>query len=326
MVIPVILLRRCFLLLLLFGQSCVILAGHKMMILEKGVQIPQPDWFKESFLDLGDDLEEAADEQRNLVLYFHQAGCPYCYNLITQVFTHPDVNTRMRQRYDLVSLDLWGDRTITLPDDTELTEKALAVKLKVQYTPTLIFLDSDGSPQLRIDGYRPVDTFIRQLDRLQTATKSVPFQAETAISSEVLGIPLGKPVAIRFIGDKCDHCREFETDILGRSDTLELLKSYTQLTVDLKANPQITLPDGNNVSARTWVSMLGLSYLPAWLLLDAKGEEKLRIDAYVRAFHFNSALEYVSSGAYLREPEFQRFINERGDRLRAKGLKFDILE
>ncbi|MDO3385536.1 thioredoxin fold domain-containing protein, partial [Gilvimarinus sp. SDUM040013] len=116
---------------------------------------------------------------------------------ITQVFTHPDVNTRMRQRYDLVSLDLWGDRTITLPDDTELTEKALAVKLKVQYTPTLIFLDSDGSPQLRIDGYRPVDTFIRQLDRLQTATKSVPFQAETAISSEVLGIPLGKPVAIR---------------------------------------------------------------------------------------------------------------------------------
>ncbi|BBB26229.1 thioredoxin fold domain-containing protein [Amphritea japonica] len=324
---PVFSLRRCILLVLLLLQTVVVVAEHKMMNLEKGVQIPQPDWFKDSFLDIGEDLEEAADEKRNLVLYFHQAGCPYCYNLITQVFTHPDVNTRMQERYDLVALDLWGDRTVTLPDGSELTEKTFAVRLKVQYTPTLIFLDSDGSPQLRIDGYRPVDLFLNQLAQMEGKAPAQAKDLQTStISSQKLNIPSGRPIALRFIGEGCSHCLEFETDILKRTDTLQQLDKFSYLTIDLKANPIVILPDGSQVTAKSWAANLGLSYFPAWLLLDANGEEKLRIDAYVRAFHFNSALEYVSSGAYLREPEFQRFINERGDRLRAKGLKFEILE
>ncbi|WP_290703694.1 thioredoxin fold domain-containing protein [Amphritea sp.] len=322
---PVISCRRCLLILIMLFQSLSVLAEHKMMVLEQGVQIPQPDWFKESFLDLGEDIEEAADAQRNLVLYFHQAGCPYCYNLITQVFRDPVVHARMQQSYDLIALDLWGDRSITLPDGSELTEKEFAVKLRVQYTPTLIFLNTDGSPQLRIDGYRPVDTFLKQLDQLQA--KALPLASPAdEVGAKTLDIPIGKPVAIQFVSDDCDHCLEFDVDILERPDTQKLLNNFTYITIDLGSNPQIILPDGTRLSARQWASKLGLSYFPSWLLLDAQGIEQLRIDAYVRAFHFNSALEYVSEGEYLREPEFQRFINERGDRLRAKGLKLEILE
>ena len=36
-----------------------------------------PGWFKESFLDFEEDIEEAAAEGRRLVLYFWQTGCPY---------------------------------------------------------------------------------------------------------------------------------------------------------------------------------------------------------------------------------------------------------
>ena len=45
-----------------------------------------PGWFKESFLDFEEDIDEAAAEGRRLVLYFWQTGCPYCNALIEHNF------------------------------------------------------------------------------------------------------------------------------------------------------------------------------------------------------------------------------------------------
>ncbi|MEW8385293.1 MAG: thioredoxin, partial [Candidatus Thiodiazotropha taylori] len=47
--------------------------------LEAGMVNPgfhdKPSWFKNSFLDLGEDIEEAAEEGKRVILYFHQDGC-----------------------------------------------------------------------------------------------------------------------------------------------------------------------------------------------------------------------------------------------------------
>ncbi|HQY46835.1 MAG TPA: hypothetical protein PLE38_07790, partial [Usitatibacteraceae bacterium] len=37
-----------------------------------------PKWFKETFLDLKDDVAEAAKAGRRVMVYFYQDGCPYC--------------------------------------------------------------------------------------------------------------------------------------------------------------------------------------------------------------------------------------------------------
>ena len=37
----------------------------------------KPTWFKVSFLDLFDDINEAADNNKRLMVYFYQDGCPY---------------------------------------------------------------------------------------------------------------------------------------------------------------------------------------------------------------------------------------------------------
>ncbi|MEJ2644722.1 MAG: hypothetical protein P8180_07280 [Gammaproteobacteria bacterium] len=42
----------------------------------------QPSWFKTSFLDMREDVAEAAAEHKRLVLYFYQDGCPYCKKLL----------------------------------------------------------------------------------------------------------------------------------------------------------------------------------------------------------------------------------------------------
>ena len=36
-----------------------------------------PPWFKESFLEFTDDIAEAAEEGKRVLLLFHQDGCPY---------------------------------------------------------------------------------------------------------------------------------------------------------------------------------------------------------------------------------------------------------
>ena len=38
-------------------------------------------WFHQSFLELADDVQEAAEEDKFLVVLIEQAGCPYCREL-----------------------------------------------------------------------------------------------------------------------------------------------------------------------------------------------------------------------------------------------------
>ena len=69
-------------LLIAFLMSYQALAAEQPEQLEAGMVNPgyheKPDWFKLSFLDIRDDIEEAADSGKRVLLYFYQDGCPYC--------------------------------------------------------------------------------------------------------------------------------------------------------------------------------------------------------------------------------------------------------
>ena len=66
---------------------------------------------------------------------------------------------------------------------------------------------------------------------------------------------------------------------------------------------------------------LEVAYTPSVLLFDAAGREVLRVEGYVRTLHLQSALDYVASGAYRQQPSFQRFLQERAERLRKQGTE-----
>ena len=67
-----------------------------------------------------------------------------------------------------------------------------------------------------------------------------------------------------------------------------------------------------------------VGYVPTLLLFDARGREVFRAEAYLRPFHIAGALEYVSSGGYLREPSFQRFLQAKAERMRERGERVDL--
>ena len=104
----------------------------------------KPEWFKHSFLEFEDDVAEAAAAGRRVMLYFHQDGCPYCARLVEENFADPELQSYIVENFDGISLNLWGDREVVSVSGRDFTEKTFAAALKVQYTPTLVFLDERG--------------------------------------------------------------------------------------------------------------------------------------------------------------------------------------
>lgn len=49
------------------------------------------DFFLDSFLEMGADLEEAAAEGKGLIVIFEQRGCPYCRELHNVNFERSEI-------------------------------------------------------------------------------------------------------------------------------------------------------------------------------------------------------------------------------------------
>ena len=99
-----------------------------------------PDWFKTSFLDLSEDNAEAQSAGKHLLVLFTQDFCPYCKALIEKNLTQKTIRDSLDRGFDIVHLNMWGDREVYDINGQPTTEKAIAESLQVQFTPTLISL------------------------------------------------------------------------------------------------------------------------------------------------------------------------------------------
>jgi hypothetical protein len=60
------------------------------------------------------------------------------------------------------------------------------------------------------------------------------------------------------------------------------------------------------------------------VLFSSDGREVIRSEAYFKRFHTHSLFDYVASGIYREEPDFQRYLTDRADAIRAEGRDVDI--
>lgn len=99
------------------------------------------DWFHTSFLDMREDLADAAAQGRNLMILWEQRGCPYCRETHRVNLRDPDIVQYLNDNYLVVQLNLWGDREVTDFDGQTLSEKNMARKWFVTFTPTVILVN-----------------------------------------------------------------------------------------------------------------------------------------------------------------------------------------
>jgi thioredoxin-related protein len=100
-------------------------------------------WFQLSFLDLREDFNDAKAEGKRFAVVFEQRGCPYCAKLHNEILAIRYINDYVRENFRIVQLDLWGSREVTDFDGARMSEKALAERWGVIFTPTVVFFKDD---------------------------------------------------------------------------------------------------------------------------------------------------------------------------------------
>ena len=118
-----------------------------------------PSWFKLSFLDFKEDIEDARKRKKRLMVIYTRRGCPYCNALVERNLKNRRIQKKVRRYFDVIALNLWGDKETAYTDGKSYTEKTLGKKLKIQFTPTVLFFDEKGKIILRLNGYLPPPEF-----------------------------------------------------------------------------------------------------------------------------------------------------------------------
>ena len=96
-------------------------------------------WFLESFLELADDLAAAAENKKRFAIMWELRGCPYCKETHLVNFAKPEIASYIRERFDILQLNIIGSREVTDFDGEKLTEKRFAQKYAVRGVPVFQF-------------------------------------------------------------------------------------------------------------------------------------------------------------------------------------------
>lgn len=125
------------------------------------------DWFLESFLDLKQDIEEAAAKGKRVAISVEQRGCIYCAEMHEKHLSNTTISGYIRRHFEVIQLNLFGAREVIDLDGKALPEKDMARRWAVTSTPTIFFLPDkpangsakDVSPA-RMRGLLPPPAFL----------------------------------------------------------------------------------------------------------------------------------------------------------------------
>lgn len=96
-------------------------------------------WFLQSLLELQDDLASTTKAGKRFAIMWELRGCPSCKDTHLINFARPEIEKYIKERFDILQLNIIGDREVTDFDGQKLSEKRLAEKYGVRFTPTFQF-------------------------------------------------------------------------------------------------------------------------------------------------------------------------------------------
>ncbi len=299
-----------------------------------------PEWFKLSFLDLREDIREVQEAgKQGLIVYFGQKYCAYCKQLLEADLEAEDIQAYVREHFDIIGLDIHGDRTVTDLSGMELSESALAIRDKTNFTPSLVFYNADGKEVMRLRGYYPPYRFRAALEyvadahykaenfRQYLARADVPlvfdpgdmndepvFLREPYMQDRSV-IPGDRPLVVFFEQGNCHACDVLHTGPMRDPEIMTRFEQLENIQLSFWSDTPVVTPSGERLTARQWGERLGLFYTPTLIFFDNDGSEIMRVDSVVQFYRLRNVLDYILSGAYHEYPTFQRWRASRSPRL-----------
>lgn len=305
-----------------------------------GSEHGMPGWFKESFMEFQDDVEEAADENKHVMLFMTLQFCPYCTKMLNDNFVEgAKQQPYIKENFDVIGIDIKGSKEIVVSEDLTLTEKKYAEHLNVQYTPTIIFLDHDNKIVARVNGYRSATNFKHILDFVKNKeyknmtmpeyvekvkNKTLYTLQDNAMFKKINDLStIDGPLAVIFEDGSCTQCEYLHNTTLKNKDVIEEMSKFTVVRFDAESTKKIITPAGKTTTIKQWAKDLALDYRPGVLLFDDK-VERSRIDALLYSFHFKEQFRFVSQKEYKNFSSYLDYLGPRQTELLNRGIDIDI--
>ncbi|MCX7566142.1 thioredoxin family protein [Sulfitobacter sp. F26169L] len=105
-------------------------------------------WMRDTFKDLGEDLEEANSEGKRLMVMIEQRGCIYCKKMHEEVFPVEEIANYIDENFFVVQINMFGDIEVTDFDGTTLPEKDMVKRWGALFTPTILFFPEEAGDDL----------------------------------------------------------------------------------------------------------------------------------------------------------------------------------
>jgi thioredoxin-related protein len=243
-------------------------------------------------------------------------------------------------------LEIFSDAELTDFSGEQTRVKTFALEQGVQFAPTILFFDNDGTRLLRLTGYYEPQRFSAVLDYLidghhrrqglgeflagratPTAAAGLPADAlfaEPPYALDRSQMPAQRPLLVLFDGAHCTRCARFHDEVLGDEPTRERLAGFDVVRLDAgDAETPVLTPAGERTDPKSWYAELGFTELPALVFFNESGKQVLATDALVLKSRMNNTIGFVTDRAYEQGWNYQRYARSQALKKAAAGAAPD---
>ena len=140
----------------------------------------------------------------------------------------------------------------------------------------------------------------------------------------------GKGLAVFFEQRGCPYCGEMHKTSLADPEVSGYIKAnFLSLQINLYGAREVTDFDGKKFEERKLAERWRVNFTPTIVFFPAtvaeaagkpgREAEVWRLQGYWKPFHTHATFVYVKTGGYKHEPNFQRWLSEYAEKLRAEG-------
>ena len=252
---------------------------------------PRAYFFAQSFGDLPEELEEARQAGKlGLLLFFEQEGCPYCDRMMKTILNRPAVQDWYRERFVSIAVDINGDVELRDVDGVTLPSKAFAAHRRVKTTPTISFLDLQGTEIYRrvkmvsgVEEFMAMGRYVAEGHYTDASWEDFatpraggeqppPMLPQVRDFREAGADAAGRTLLLAVTREGCPYCAQLRREVLV---PMAIGGEYAErvLIREMMMEPDTPVVDfdGRETSTAAVAARYGVRIAPTVLLLDAAG-------------------------------------------------------
>jgi len=113
--------------------------------------------------DFNSAVNAADNSGKTLFLFFEAEWCGFCKQMRSEIFPLDSVRDKVGEGFIPVAIDIESDEKIVY-QDKEMSQKSFSHQMRIDATPTIMFMDNDGEVIGRYRGFADENEFTLLLD------------------------------------------------------------------------------------------------------------------------------------------------------------------